>query len=53
MRIRSHENQIIEKLAGDNPGIIDVFTDRYLKTGVCLSAYCVTTTVLVRFEVSA
>jgi hypothetical protein len=53
MRIHCHENQIIEKLARDNPGIIDVFTDRYLETGVCLSSYCVATTVLVRFEDSA
>jgi hypothetical protein len=31
---------------------VDVFTDRYLETGVCLTAYCIATAVLVRFEVS-
>jgi hypothetical protein len=41
------------QLPSDSPGIVDVFTDRYLETGVCLSAYCVATAVLVRFEVCA
>jgi hypothetical protein len=31
----------------------NLFTDRYLETGVCLSAYCIAAAVLVRFEVSA
>jgi hypothetical protein len=53
MHIQCRGNQFIEQLARDNPGILDVFTDRYLETGVCLSACWIATTVLVRFEGSA
>jgi hypothetical protein len=53
MRIRCRENPFTEQLPSDSPGIVDVFTDRYLETGVCLSAYCLATAVLVRFKVSA
>jgi hypothetical protein len=52
MRVHCHGNQFIEQLARDNTGIVVLFTDRYLETGVCFSVYCIATTVL-RFEVSA
>jgi hypothetical protein len=54
MLIRCHGNPFTEQLPSDSPGIVDVFTERCLETGVCLSAYCIATAVLVvRFEVSA
>jgi hypothetical protein len=54
MRIRCSGNPFTELLPSDSPGIVDVFTGSYLGTGVCLSAYCIATVVLVvRFEVSA
>jgi hypothetical protein len=53
MRIRCRGNPFTEQLPSDSPGIVDVFTDRYLETGVFLSATCIATVGLVRFEVSA
>jgi hypothetical protein len=42
-----------EQLPSDSPGIVDVFTGRYLETGAFLCAYCIATAVLVRFVTSA
>jgi hypothetical protein len=52
MHIRCRGNPITEQLPSDSLGIVDVFTSRYLETGVCLTAYCIVTAVLVHFEVS-
>jgi hypothetical protein len=43
-----------EQLPGDSSGIfVDLFTGRCLETDVRLTAYCITTAEVVRFEVSA
>jgi hypothetical protein len=53
MRIRYRGNPFTEQLPSESPHIVDVFTDRYLETGVCLFVYCIATTLFaVRFEVS-
>jgi hypothetical protein len=43
MLIRCRENPYTEQLSSDGTVIVDVFTGRYLETGVCLSAYCIAT----------
>jgi hypothetical protein len=48
MRIRCRENPFTEQFFGDGPGIVKVFTGRYLETDVCLSAYCIATVVVYR-----
>jgi hypothetical protein len=40
MSIDCRGNPFTEQLPSNSPGIVDVFTDRYLEKGVCLSAYC-------------
>jgi hypothetical protein len=47
MRIRCRGNPFIELLLSDSPSIVGIFTGLYLEKGVCLSAYCVATAVLV------
>jgi hypothetical protein len=54
MSVRFRGNLFTKKLPSESPGIVDVFTDRYLEKGVSLSAYCIATSVLVAcFEVCA
>jgi hypothetical protein len=54
VRIHCRENPVTQPLPSNGPDIVDVVTGRYLKTGVCLSAYCIATAVLIiRFVVSA
>jgi hypothetical protein len=52
MRICCCGNPFTEQLPSDSPGFVDVFSGRFLETAVCLSAYCIATALLVRFEVS-
>jgi hypothetical protein len=53
MRNRCRGDPFTKQLPSDGPGIVDVFTDRYIETGVCFSAYCIATAEPVHFQVSA
>jgi electron transfer flavoprotein alpha/beta subunit len=54
MRIRCRGNSFTEQLTSESPVVVDEFNDRYLETAVCLSAYCIETSVLaVGYVVSA
>jgi hypothetical protein len=48
MRIRCRGNPSTELLPSESPGIVEVFTSRYLETGVCLFAYCIAAAVVYR-----
>jgi hypothetical protein len=48
---RCRGNPFTEQLPSDSPGIVDVFTGRYLETDVCLSAYCIATAVYMKLDV--
>jgi hypothetical protein len=54
MHIRCRGKPFTELLPSDSPGIVDMFTGRYLETVVYISTYRIATAVLViRFKVSA